>query len=290
MSSFKCKASKCEDTCCRGWEIDVDEVAADYYSSLMGEDGEFVRAGLHIKEHEGGKACGYMLCHEGKRCGFLREDNLCELILRLGEDALCDVCREHPRFYSGEDGLTEAGLGLCCEEAARLWLDLPIEFDTIDDGEPCDELTKAELEAQFSAIRHVMSESDTLGERLAQLLSDNGEDCYIQLRELFTSLEMMDKTLGEKYSIDSPTSSDPRFVKLAVYFLYRYWFELGGEMAIKFAAVSLVMIASLGCDVQNNAKLYSGEVEYDPDNVDRICDVIQSLELTALVRRIFNCR
>ena len=25
---------------------------------------------------------------------------LCRIILNLGEDALCDICREHPRFYN----------------------------------------------------------------------------------------------------------------------------------------------------------------------------------------------
>ena len=36
-----------------------------------------------------------------------------DLIIRHGEDALCDICREHPRFYSySENGnIREGGLG-----------------------------------------------------------------------------------------------------------------------------------------------------------------------------------
>ena len=38
----------------------------------------------------------------------------------MGEDRLCDICREHPRFYNWFGDYTEVGLGLCCEEAERL--------------------------------------------------------------------------------------------------------------------------------------------------------------------------
>lgn len=31
-------------------------------------------------------------------CHFLNKAGLCRLVLELGEDALCDICREHPRF------------------------------------------------------------------------------------------------------------------------------------------------------------------------------------------------
>ncbi len=283
MDSFRCKASACEDTCCAGWEIDVDGDTADYYDSLDGDDGAFVRAKLYRGDD------GYQLCHEGARCRFLREDNLCELILRLGEDALCDICREHPRFYSGVGDLTEAGLGLCCEEAARLWLEMPIAFDRIDDGRSCDDLAEAELDAQMRAIEHLTHGDGTLGERFSELLGDGGGDCYPELRRLYASLEMMDADFGERYSQDTPIAADVRFANLAAYFVYRYWFELGATTALKFAAVSLIMIAALGGELQRAAKAYSGEVEYDPDNMERICEFLDTIELSWLVKKVLVC-
>lgn len=54
---------------------------------------------------------------------MLRDDNLCELQRTLGESALCNICRDHPALPGGFlPGRTEIGLGLCCEEAARLLL------------------------------------------------------------------------------------------------------------------------------------------------------------------------
>ncbi len=36
--------------------------------------------------------------NEDGRCAFLNENNLCDIYIQLGEEALCDICTEHPRF------------------------------------------------------------------------------------------------------------------------------------------------------------------------------------------------
>lgn len=45
---FQCKAGACQHTCCRGWEIDIDDVTADVYQHLDGPLGEAIRQ--HIAE------------------------------------------------------------------------------------------------------------------------------------------------------------------------------------------------------------------------------------------------
>ena len=226
------------------------------------------------------------LCREGSRCGFLREDGLCELILRIGEDALCDICREHPRFYSGGEAITEAGHGLTCEEAARLWLTSPIEFVTQDDGLSPDESERETLEAQMELIEALISDG-ALGETLAAMLTD-GDDPYPRLRALYMQLEAMDETFGACFAETVQPTCDPRFRHLAAYFVYRYYFELGHELTVRFTAASLVMIAAMGGDLCEAAKKYSSEVEYDPDNLEKIYDFLLKTDgLAALVKRIF---
>ena len=44
--AFACKASFCRHSCCRGWEIDVDEESAAYYCALPGKLGDDLRAGV----------------------------------------------------------------------------------------------------------------------------------------------------------------------------------------------------------------------------------------------------
>ncbi len=115
--SFRCIASACSDTCCAGWEIGIDPVSRERYRKMEGPLGEKLRASLQMD----GEDCSFRLV-EGERCPFLTGENLCQLILEKGEESLCAICREHPRFHRWFGSLMESGLGLCCEEAARLIL------------------------------------------------------------------------------------------------------------------------------------------------------------------------
>ena len=43
---FSCIAQRCEDTCCAGWEIDIDDRSYQYYMSVEGEFGERLRRSI----------------------------------------------------------------------------------------------------------------------------------------------------------------------------------------------------------------------------------------------------
>ena len=142
---FKCTASRCSDTCCVGWEIDVDEASQEAYRKVTGAFGDKLRANIedgHFK----------LLPHD--RCPFLDKSNLCEIYKHLGEGALCDICREHPRFVEVYGDIMEKGLGLCCEEAARLLLEGegPLGFVTEDCDEPEDEIDEDDREIRDQVL------------------------------------------------------------------------------------------------------------------------------------------
>ena len=40
---FRCIGGACPDTCCAGWEVDIDEETAEYYLQQEGEFGERLR-------------------------------------------------------------------------------------------------------------------------------------------------------------------------------------------------------------------------------------------------------
>lgn len=113
--SFACIADKCSDNCCIGWEIDIDEEALSRFEAAEGAFGEKLRAAIKY-----GGECPTFANTAGQRCALLRQDGLCELVLNMGEDALCDICALHPRFFEWFNDEKEAGLGLCCEEVCRL--------------------------------------------------------------------------------------------------------------------------------------------------------------------------
>ena len=174
---FQCSASDCTDNCCIGWEIDIDERTAERYKKVQGELGQKLKDRI-LREGED-ELPHFIL--QGERCPFLGDNNLCELINELGESSLCDICREHPRFYEWFDGLTEMGLGLCCEEAARLILESPekadfvVSFKEEEEEEEEDEggrprLFASLLEARDTAFGLLQNREYRIGERLALYL------------------------------------------------------------------------------------------------------------------------
>ena len=114
--AFRCIAERCRQTCCAGWEIDIDGESLARYDRLPGDFGDRVRRCI---DREG---TPHFILTEDERCPLLNGDNLCDLILREGEGALCQICADHPRFRNFFSDRVEMGLGLVCEEAARLIL------------------------------------------------------------------------------------------------------------------------------------------------------------------------
>lgn len=114
FEDFKCTADKCRYSCCVGWEIDVDEASLRRYSKVDGA------LGKKLRENISSEGDAHFILGENERCPFLMESGLCQLICDLGEESLCDICSEHPRFYNYYENREERGIGLCCEEAVRL--------------------------------------------------------------------------------------------------------------------------------------------------------------------------
>ena len=129
---FKCVADRCEATCCAGWQIVIDEAALLRYKSEQGEYGETLRNRIDWAEGVFQQDCR-------KRCAFLKENNLCEMYERLGEESLCVTCADYPRHIEEFENLREITLTISCPEVARILLEQkdPVQFteEEIDTGE-----------------------------------------------------------------------------------------------------------------------------------------------------------
>ena len=126
-ASFKCIADACRHSCCVGWEIDVDADALARFDTVGGSMGERLRRSI---DREADPPC-FILTHD-ERCPFLHENGLCDLITELGEDSLCHICADHPRFRNILPDRVELGLGLCCEAAAKLILEQTEPFGVVE--------------------------------------------------------------------------------------------------------------------------------------------------------------
>ena len=132
VNQFHCLAGDCPDTCCKDWQIILDEDALARYRAMPGPLGEQVRAALVTENGE------TRFREEGGRCVLLRDDGLCPIQAAYGAEALCRTCYTHPRFTEEYGQTAELTLSLSCPEAARLLLthEAPLRIETQDDGGP----------------------------------------------------------------------------------------------------------------------------------------------------------
>ena len=111
---FQCIASECEDTCCAGWEIMIDDKALEKYKKAKGPVGNRLKNSINWKEGS------FLQYHH--RCAFLNDENLCDLYTEMGPDSLCRTCRMYPRHVEEFEGSREYSLCLSCMEAAKIIL------------------------------------------------------------------------------------------------------------------------------------------------------------------------
>lgn len=133
---FHCIADKCKDSCCSaGWEIDIDAETEEFYKNVTGAFGDKLRSNITKTS-----PCHFVLDNHNN-CPFLNDKKLCDIYINLGEEHLCQICKDHPRFYEWFDGIKEAGIGLCCEEAARIILSQNENFSVYEEevNDECDE-------------------------------------------------------------------------------------------------------------------------------------------------------
>ena len=195
-NQFKCIASRCSDTCCVGWEIDIDETSQRAYRRVEGPFGDKLRESIengHFK----------LLPHD--RCPFLDKNNLCEIYRNLGESSLCQICREHPRFVEVYGDIMEKGLGLCCEEVVRLLLETegPLTFTSEECDEPEDEIDEENREIRdqvlfergqiFGALDDC---TDPFKKRLYTAFGYNDENPFAPLSSVCDLYELLAKTVS----------------------------------------------------------------------------------------------
>lgn len=205
FDQFKCIGSACTDTCCAGWEIEVDETTAEGYLTEKGAFGDRLRREIGSEPGE------YFFKLQDNRCPFLNKENLCDIFINLGEDRLCDICREHPRFYNWFGDYTEVGLGLCCEEAERLLfsdskpLTFVEEVTQDEDDELSEEMWHEAEDETEDVCQSVSEEQDDSDENEHtddfDLLDDESEECEQMLEErkaIFSILQNRKKNIGAR--------------------------------------------------------------------------------------------
>ena len=300
---FKCIADKCRHSCCIGWDVYVDYETLQKYAREGSELGSRIRNAL--TELEDG--IGFKMCQDG-RCPFLDDSGLCDIITQKGDDLLCEICREHPRFYNFFSDRIETGIGLSCEEASRIitGAEAPaglVGVSTVDDEEyELQDIEKYVLENRAVIFDILQRRDISLDERIDRILSLYGISKFDQnsqsLYSILNSLERLDPAWDDSLSeLKDLTRSfalphlEAPFENILRYFLYRHLpsseDELDFRARVAFSVFSFVAIRCLcfskfgkygQCTLQDLceiARAYSAEIEYSEDNTIYLIEIFK---------------
>lgn len=295
-NDFQCIASKCTDNCCIGWEIDIDDETMDIYENVGGEFGKRLQDDIETDDYP------HFKLTSSERCPFLNSNNLCDIILNIGEENICEICREHPRFHSWYGRYKESGLGLCCEEAVRLLLDcnkldfLNIETDESDDDYPFDRDIFENTYKLRECIFELFNSDKPIFEKLSEVLKIcSYKESFPDLDYILNSVkdtepidnswvETITAILDNKELIKSEfhnitSNENTRYSKVASYLIYRYLLKdavYGNDISGCAFFVSVFIILLRCADILyperiiDNIKLISKQTEYSDENMQMI--------------------
>ena len=272
-SEFKCIADRCRHSCCIGWEIDVDPATLNNYSAISHPYGENIRKSIED---------GHFRLADRDRCPHLDGRGLCRIICELGEEHLCNICREHPRFYNYNSRGCFVGLGLSCEEACRIILG----SDSYRDFEVIDELDEEIEDLDFDAIGKIQKVYDILSDRSVEYSERIGRIAAtyslpsVLDREILSSLEYLEEDHRELF-INAPSAAfdvNSEICERALaYFIFRHCsctadeFEFRAALGFALFCEDLLRAMSAGeCDIFEIARIISEELEYSEDNTESI--------------------
>ena len=308
LNEFKCTASACRHNCCIGWEIDIDEDTLKKYSGITGN------MGTRLKENISGGDEPHFILAENDRCPFLNESNLCDLILHGGEDMLCQICTDHPRFRNFLPGRTELGIGLCCESAGKLIISRTAPVTLISEGSPeeTDKDSEFLLNLRKKAFSTAQDRTKPFYERCSEILSLCSTafptlsvpdlcDLYLSLERLdekwtavLENLKANHKIIDSSSFLSYMSGRETEYEQLLVYFVYRHFLSAydDGDIESKatFAVMSVYLIYLLGAlhfadtgsfsidDQIELARMYSSEIEYSQENLDTLFDAFYVIE------------
>ena len=302
---FRCIASACPDSCCKEWEVDVDETTAEFYRELPGDLGDRLRAVLCETDR------GSVMTITDGRCPRWQQDGLCRIQAELGHNALCKVCREFQRLRHDYGDFAELGLEMYCPEAARMIFSDPVRSVKrwYEDGGEEAEYDKDVMATLRRSREEMLTFLERGGYSLPQTLAvmllygyavqgemDGGEAAvlevdacleeakgYAQPGEIcriisfFQGLEILTpqwRDLLEQGAVNFGWTEALR--PLLRYGIERYWLQAVSDFdlvcRVKFIIVACLLVNALGGDPIETSQLFSKEIENDSDNVEAILD------------------
>ncbi len=117
LDGFSCIGAECEDDCCSGWAVPVDET---HYRAIEAKVGPEELSQKLSRQPEGERQrFALMVLDQDRHCAMLGDDRLCTLHKRFGEEVIPDTCAVFPRSSGVVGGRFELTASISCPEIAR---------------------------------------------------------------------------------------------------------------------------------------------------------------------------
>lgn len=257
--NFACVSSACKDSCCKKWEVAVDEKTICLYSRTEKLS--------EITENLSRSDSGMIFKNTNGNCPFLNKDELCRIILKAGEEYIPETCRFYPRFMRSFGMRREYGLTLSCPEVTRMFLENDFKLITQSDSEEPD-ITDIDAESYFrlSAERNARLKSP-------EIKIINHDMSFFNELEYLTSFipDILNKTDGKTLR----HAPDEVLLKIYRYYTYKYFMDaLGNENYTRFAGFNTAAVKYLieisQKPIADIIQRYSRETEHSALNIGTI--------------------
>lgn len=313
---FICAASDCTDTCCRFWQVVLDDEFLSKVNDFPTSQNS--RKILKSKVNGFGKNKHLSLCKNGN-CPFLNDKLLCDLHKEIGNESLPETCRRYPRFINNFGAYEERGLSFSCPVAAKLMKENGLVFKlTENDNVPiCYTEVGAELfvfvrVARNHIINHLTSSDEDVEDMIGSIIDfskrvqvainshefTNNEitkgsksDYLNNTNELKKALKLHfnNVTLKQEFADKLKNASLPdninksAFILWLKYFIFKHLIMAAYDKEflgrVKASIVSFYVIASLDGDIFENMQVYAKETEHNEKNMKRLMSFAKKIKI-----------
>ena len=126
---FKCIGSECPNSCCVGWEIDLDINTFQKYRDLQDSN---INKCISINQKPTNDKFAKIKNVNDQRCSFLDNNNLCNIQKKYSEKLLSPTCSNFPRRKVDFGSKQLLSCLLSCPEISRIFFADNEQFKIID--------------------------------------------------------------------------------------------------------------------------------------------------------------
>ena len=127
---FKCIGSECPNSCCVGWEIDLDINTFQKYRDLHDSN---INKCISVNQKPTYDKFAKIKNVKDQRCSFLDKNNLCNIQKKYSEKLLSPTCSNFPRRKVDFGSKQLSSCLLSCPEISRIFFADNEQFKIIDD-------------------------------------------------------------------------------------------------------------------------------------------------------------